>query len=482
MKFTNIFGNPPFQDNESRNKTQHKIWPIFTKKAIHDWLEDDGNLFWISPYSWGSPSSKILSIIKEYELSELNLDTDKYFPNVGSTFSHYRIIKRKNNLPTNITKSGNKFSMTLDDDVFYIPNDVCSESMSIHSKVMFGSEDVFDLHHDYVTCHNVIRHAKRLHERKIDNVKLSINSDVLSENLSEKSLQKKILRLRDLVAKRPSIEISLSETLTAEHTYPVFHTNNKVWYSSKRQTFADKKKVMWSRSGYVKPFFDDGVHGCTDMGYYILVATDEEGRRLVDFLSSDLMKYVFKTAKWSGFGNELVFSSIPNVDLSVDMTLDEYYKLFDITTAEQSYITTILNPKKVSRDKKSNAETKSEFRVKKHGEVYTPNELVQEMMDMLDDASWKSHDETFIDPACGNGNFLVNILARRLDSGVPPSVSVKTLYGIDIMQDNIDESIGRMCSVLSDRGHDPAKFIDSMRANIVLSNSLEHTMEEIFKN
>jgi len=50
------------------------------------------------------------------------------------------------------------------------------------------------------------------------------------------------------------------------------------------------------------------------------------------------------------------------------------------------------------------------------------------------------------------------------------------------MQDNIDESIGRMCSVLSDRGHDPAKFIDSMRANIVLSNSLEHTMEEIFKN
>ena len=163
MKFTNIFGNPPFQDNETKNKTQHKIWPIFTQKAIHDWLEDEGNLFWISPYSWGSPSSKILSLIKEYELSELNLDTDKYFPNVGSTFSHYKNIKRKNNLPTSVTKSGNKFSMTLDDDVFYIPNDVCSESMSIHSKVMFGNEDVFSLHHDYVTCHNVIRHAKRLH-------------------------------------------------------------------------------------------------------------------------------------------------------------------------------------------------------------------------------------------------------------------------------------------------------------------------------
>ena len=481
MKFTNIFGNPPFQDNETKNKTQHKIWPLFTTKAINEWLEDDGNLFWISPYSWGSPSSKILSLLKENELSELNLDTDKYFPNVGSTFSHYKITKRNNGIATNVTKSGKKFSMAMDDDVFYIPNDICLTSLKIHSKVMFGNDDVFDLHYDYVTCHNVIRHARRLHEKKIEKVKEAINEDVNKETLSDKTLQKKIDRLIDLIAKRPSIEISLSETKTPEHIHPAFHTNNKVWYSSRRQVFADKKKVMWSRSGYVKPVFDDGMYGCTDMGYYILVNSNDEGRRLVDFLTSNLMKYIFKTAKWSGFGNELVFSSIPNIDLSKDMTEKECYKLFGITATEQSYILSILNPAKKAKTKKSKAETKSDYRVKKHGEVYTPDELVREMMDLLDNASWRDESETFIDPACGNGNFLVNILARRLDSGVPPDISVGTLYGIDIMQDNIDESIGRMSGVLSERGHDPNKFIDRMRANIVLANSLDHTMEEIFK-
>ena len=480
MKFNVICGNPPFQDNETKNKTQHKIWPTFTQKALDEWLEDGGTLLWISPYSWGSPSNKILTLLKENQFEELNLDTSEYFPNVGSTFSNYRITKGQSPTTTSVTKDGSQFNMSFD-DVFYIPNDVCATSMSIHSKVMFGNANTFDLKYDYVTCHNVIRHAKKLHEKKIEKVKEKLTKDVNEEKTNTKAFSKNLERLESLIQKRSIIDISVSEVKTNTHVHPVFHTNNKTWYSSKLQDFASKKKVMWSRSGYVKPFYDDGKLGCTDMGYYILVDSDDEGRRLVDFLSSDLMKYVFKTAKWSGFGNELVFSAIPKIDLSKDMTLKDYYKKFKITKSEQTYIDSILNPKKSKSSKKGSAETKSEFRIKKHGEVYTPKELVLNMLDSLPADQWEDPTNTFIDPACGNGNFIVEILTKRLDFGISAEDAIGTLYGIDILQDNINETKERMNAILLERGHNPENFAETMDNNIVLSNSLEHTMEEIFQ-
>ena len=48
---------------------------------------------------------------------------------------------------------------------------------------------------------------------------------------------------------------SLSKIKTQTHIYPVFHTNKQTWYSSILQSFAHKKKVLWTRSGYQKPFY-----------------------------------------------------------------------------------------------------------------------------------------------------------------------------------------------------------------------------------
>lgn len=57
-----------------------------------------------------------------------------------------------------------------------------------------------------------------------------------------------------------------------------FHTNNITWWSSRRQEWAPKPKVMWTHSGYTKPFFDNGVNGGTDMAYYVLVIQRGGGR------------------------------------------------------------------------------------------------------------------------------------------------------------------------------------------------------------
>lgn len=69
-------------------------------------------------------------------------------------------------------------------------------------------------------------------------------------------------------------------------------------------------------------------------------------------------------------------------------------------------------------------QVKSKERVQQHGEVFTNEREVKAMLDMVKQQS-KSITATFLEPACGDGNFLVEILHRKLDS-------VKRLYKQDI--------------------------------------------------
>jgi len=60
---------------------------------------------------------------------------------------------------------------------------------------------------------------------------------------------------------------------------------------------------------------------------------------------------------------------------------------------------------------------KSVERVRDLGEVFTPAATVQAMLDLLPSTMWATHPSpTFLEPACGDGNFLVAILARKLDA------------------------------------------------------------------
>ncbi len=59
---------------------------------------------------------------------------------------------------------------------------------------------------------------------------------------------------------------------------------------------------------------------------------------------------------------------------------------------------------------------KSTERVRDIGEVFTPIATIKEMLDLLPQETWASHPSpTFLEPACGDGNFLVAILNRKLD-------------------------------------------------------------------
>ena len=60
---------------------------------------------------------------------------------------------------------------------------------------------------------------------------------------------------------------------------------------------------------------------------------------------------------------------------------------------------------------------KSTERVRDLGEVFTPAATVEDMLDMLPVGMWAVHPSpTFLEPSCGDGNFLIAILTRKLDA------------------------------------------------------------------
>ena len=81
--------------------------------------------------------------------------------------------------------------------------------------------------------------------------------------------------------------------------------------------------------------------------------------------------------------------------------------------------------------------TRSKERVKQTGEVFTPLLLVDEILDKLPKESFTDPTKTFLEPACGDGNFLIRLIAYKIHNGSTAEQALSTTYGLDIMEDNI---------------------------------------------
>lgn len=91
-----------------------------------------------------------------------------------------------------------------------------------------------------------------------------------------------------------------------------------------------------------------------------------------------------------------------------------------------------------------NARNLNKERVKKHWEVFTPEWVVKSMMDLIPDLPI---DATFFEPSFWNGNFLVEILKRKLEKCSTPHevlVAVSSIYWVERQEDNRDIAISRL--------------------------------------
>lgn len=138
-------------------------------------------------------------------------------------------------------------------------------------------------------------------------------------------------------------------------------------------------------------------------------------------------------------------------------------------------------------------QTKSKERVRDHGEVFTAEREVKAMCDLVKDETERI-DSRFLEPACGDGNFLAEILTRKLavvrkkygkshlDYEKNAVLAASSIYGVDILIDNVTACRERMFGIwnkeytavckkdCSDETREAVRFI--LSRNIVCGNAL----------
>lgn len=113
---------------------------------------------------------------------------------------------------------------------------------------------------------------------------------------------------------------------------------------------------------------------------------------------------------------------------------------------------------------------RSKARVDRNSEVFTPTALVKEMLSNLPAEQFLDPCKTFLDNSCGNGQFLSEVLIRKLENGITLERALATIYGVDIMFDNVELCRERLlCGVESLR--------HIVEKNIVCADALNYNYE-----
>jgi hypothetical protein len=106
-------------------------------------------------------------------------------------------------------------------------------------------------------------------------------------------------------------------------------------------------------------------------------------------------------------------------------------------------------------------QVKSKKRVSDHGEVFTGEREVNAMLDLVKQETERI-ESRFLEPACGNGNFLAEVLRRKLkvvndrysknqiEWERYATITVSSIYGVDILEDNAEECRERLFKIFEE--------------------------------
>ena len=128
---------------------------------------------------------------------------------------------------------------------------------------------------------------------------------------------------------------------------------------------------------------------------------------------------------------------------------------------------------------------KTKKRVSDHGEVFTSEREVNAMLDLVKQETERI-DSRFLEPACGDGNFLSNVLERKLDiveKNYKNSqkefekyslVAISSIYGVEILEDNTKTCRERLLFIFEKRYNSIFKSIQ----NTELIKSIKYLLEK----
>jgi type I restriction-modification system DNA methylase subunit len=102
-----------------------------------------------------------------------------------------------------------------------------------------------------------------------------------------------------------------------------------------------------------------------------------------------------------------------------------------------------------------------------NGEVFTPTELVQQILNQFPATEFQDHSKTWIDHAVGNGQLLSEVVIRKLEHGSTLEQALSTIYGVEINEENVIACRERLLC-----GQEHLRHI--VERNIVCADALEY--------
>lgn len=114
---------------------------------------------------------------------------------------------------------------------------------------------------------------------------------------------------------------------------------------------------------------------------------------------------------------------------------------------------------------------RSAQRIKATAEVFTPTKLVREILAELPIKQFSDPSSTVLDPCCGDGQFLSEVLIKKLENGSTFEAALRTIFGVEIMFDNVEVCRNRLLC-----GQESLRYI--VTHNIVAGDGLTFNYDQ----
>jgi hypothetical protein len=314
--FDIIIGNPPYQQTDDKGVSKGGGNNLYTKfiYQAYDLLKNEGYLVFINPptfFGAGRSNNKDDMNIRKDVFNNCNIlhinleECSKYFPNVGSLFIYY--IMQKNNVANEKLEVLCRYNKT-------------------NYKSIIDQKILNDMNYIPYLLNNT-----------------SIN---ICKKIKDTENKLKIFNQMTFDKRRPYMSVNKTD----EFKYPIQATGVQVVYSSKQCKYQYDKKILMSRSGYLRPFYDDGITGVGSDCFCYVVKDKKEADYVINLIKSKLYTFYININKWSGFHHLTVLQDLPYIEIK-DITDEKIYKYFNLTEDEINLIENIIEPPKIEVEK-----------------------------------------------------------------------------------------------------------------------------------
>jgi len=419
----NIIGNPPFQDQKGKSKGR-KLYLDITKRMLSLYKK---RLYFITPKQISMDKKKRISLKEMSNLIEVDYTTDNYF-NVGVPILSF----------------------------------FCDKSYSTGNTGNTGSTDITIINKDgSVTTRK--RGMSLVQDKDIIGTKLFNKIKSLGVSPSTK------LFIGDVTSQNNS---SPEKTNDYKYKININTLKNKIVYSSKLPKLYNRRKIAVHMGATYKR--DNVIISYDNFGQYqnmidIEGLSEVEVNNILNFIYSDIIVNLVKKYREffsTGFNNIIYY--LPKIDVNHNYSEEDIVSLLGLTELEQKWISSNTNKeiKTIKISENLHYAENTDKRIKNTGEVFTPTILVNKILDKLNIS--KICNETFLDPTCGSGQFLV-ALAKR---GIP----LNNIYGVDLMPDNIETTKKRLREYFKDKmSSEDIEF--HLNRNIICDDALTYHFE-----